>query len=144
MVLEISTPALVFPAVSLLILAYSQRFASLSRMIRKFSEEKKAHDSDLLDAQLRNFHRRIHLVQRTEAFGVVGLIMSMFSSLALFGQFEFLGMTAFVMSISFILLSLFFALWEVMLSTEALHVLVARQAPKGHQVKQVFARLRGR
>ena len=144
MVLDISTPALVFPAVTLLILAYSQRFASLSHMIRQFSEEKKVHDSEILEAQLRNFHKRIHLIQRTEAFGVMGLIMSMLSSLTLFAQAEMLGMIFFVMSLELILLSLTFALWEIMLSTEALHVLVARQAPKGHHVKRVFDRLRHR
>ena len=144
MILDISTPALVFPAVTLLILAYSQRFASLSHMIRQFSEEKKVHDSEVLEAQLRNFNRRIHLVQRTEAFGVLGLIMSMISSLALFAQAELLGMICFVMSLSLILLSLTFALWEIMLSTEALHVLVARKAPRGHRVERILKRLRRR
>ena len=61
MVLDIGTPALVFPAATLLILAYTHRFAHLSDHIRQFSEAKKINNSEIIEAQLANFHRRIHL-----------------------------------------------------------------------------------
>lgn len=140
MTLEISTPALVFPATTLLILAYTHRFAHLSDHIRQFAEAKKLNDDEVIEAQLNNFHRRIHLVQQTEAFGVVGLIMSLLSTLALFGNMHQIGVIFFVISLSFILLSLTIALWEIMLSTEALHVLLATQAPKEHPLKQFIKR----
>ena len=138
MILDIGTPALVFPAATLLILAYTHRFAHLSDHIRQFAEAKKIDDSAIIEAQLNNFHRRIHLVQRTEAFGVLGLIMSLLSSLSLFCDQEQLGMIFFVMSLAFILLSLTFALWEIMLSTAALHVILASKAPKGHRLKDLI------
>jgi hypothetical protein len=140
MMLDISTPALVFPATTLLILAYTHRFAHLSDHIRQFAEMKKTHDDEVIEAQLDNFHRRIHLVQRTEAFGVLGLIMSLLSSLALFSNAQEVGMICFVMSISFILLSLTFALWEIMLSTAALHVVLATQTPKEHKLRNFVKR----
>ncbi len=142
MTLDISTPALVFPATTLLVLAYTHRFTHLSHMIRKFVEEKKTHDSAVLDAQLRNFHKRVHLVQKTEAFGVMGLIMSVISSLALFVGLEDWGMVTFVMALGLVLLSLIFALWEILLSTEALHILLASKAPKNHRVTRVIDRFR--
>ena len=140
MILDIGTPALVFPAATLLILAYTHRFAHLSDHIRQFSEAKKINNSEIIEAQLANFHRRIHLVQRTEAFGVMGLIMSLLSSLSLFCDMEQVGMICFVMSLAFILLSLTFALWEIMLSTAALHVLLASKAPKGHRLQDMMHR----
>jgi len=142
MTLDISTPALVFPATTLLILAYTHRFTHLSHMIRKFVEERKTHSSEVLDAQLRNFHKRVHLVQKTEAFGILGMIMSVISSLAVFADAEQWGMIYFVMSLTFVLLSLIFALWEIMLSTEALHVLLASKAPRNHKVTAIFDRFR--
>ena len=138
--LDISTPALVFPATTLLLLAYTHRFAHLSDHIRQFAEAKKLHNDDTIEAQLNNFHRRIHLVQRTEAFGVMGLIMSLLSSLALFCNAEQVGIIFFVMSLAFILVSLSFALWEIMLSTEALHVLLATQTPKKHNLRDFIER----
>lgn len=135
MTLDISTPALIFPATTLLVLAYTHRFTHLSHMIRKFAEEKKIHDSEVVEAQLRNFHRRVHLVQRTEAFGILGMMMSVVSSFMLFVGSEQLGIITFLMSLGFVFLSLASALWEIMLSTEALHVLLASKAPKGHRLQ---------
>ena len=136
--LELSTPALIFPAITLLILAYTHRFAQLNGMIRDFAKQKEIGSTDLIEAQLRSFRQRVHLVQATEAFGLLGLILSLLSTIAVFLEKTEAGIILFVGSLALVLLSLTFALWEVLVSTRELHMLLEQKNTKSNKLINLF------
>lgn len=73
--ISINTPALLFPAISLIMLAYTNRFLALSALIRslhdKYQNEEKKH---ILHGQIKNLRYRLKLIQNMQALGVLSFI----------------------------------------------------------------------
>ena len=59
--------ALLFPAISLIMLAYTNRFLTLATIIRNFSKEER---DDNTQAQIKNLRLRIQLIKRMQIAGV--------------------------------------------------------------------------
>ena len=63
MEITLTTPALLFPAISLLLLAYTNRFLTLANLIRELHAKYKAHQEDILLAQIKNLRYRVILIR---------------------------------------------------------------------------------
>ena len=71
MSLELTTPALLFPAISLLLLAYTNRFLTLAALIRELhGRYPKGHEDTVL-GQIINLRTRVRLIRAMQALGVV-------------------------------------------------------------------------
>ena len=117
--MNLTTPALLFPAISLLLLAYTNRFLTLAQVIRQLgaSPDRAA---PLVQCQLPGLKRRIALTQYMQGFGVLSFLLCALSMLALFLEAETAGKWMFGISIVTLAVSLVLSLVEVLLSTEAL------------------------
>lgn len=122
MEIEISTPALLFPAISLLLLAYTNRFLALARIIRELVAGESAVDDSTIRTQLRNLRLRVNLIKWMQAFGVCSLTMCTLSMFFLFYKAGHFGSIAFGISLVLMVLSLLLSLWEILLSSDALEV----------------------
>lgn len=121
MEIEISTPALLFPAVSLLLLAYTNRFLAISQLIRMLNRQSKEDDSCDQTPQIENLRQRLELTKWMQIFGVLSILLCTFSMFSLFlGYFE-IGKKIFGLSLIVMCGSLFVSLVEVALSTKALN-----------------------
>ena len=70
--ITINTPALLFPAISLIMLAYTNRFMALSSVVRKLHDEyQTSKENKNLQQQIKNLQHRIKLVRRMQFFGVM-------------------------------------------------------------------------
>jgi len=124
--ITITTPSLLFPAISLLMLAYTNRFVVLANVIRQLSNLEGAEQKELVILQIDNLRTRIQVIRLMQAFGVLSFVfctLSMFSLLlawALTGQFLFAG------SLIFLVISLLFSLYEVNISTDAINIELTR------------------
>lgn len=122
---SITTPSLLFPAISLLMLAYTNRFLTISGIIRQLHEShlRSPNQSNLL--QINNLRRRVWLIVWMQAAGVMSLLVCIVSM----GSFAFhasqLAFGLFIISLLLMTASLILCLIEVMLSDEALKVLLA-------------------
>jgi hypothetical protein len=75
MELSITTPALLFPAISLLMLAYTNRFLAIANLIRNLHDKyKKDPNEKHIVAQIRNLRVRIRLIRNMQAFGVISFL----------------------------------------------------------------------
>lgn len=121
--MDLTTPALLFPAISLLLLAYTNRFLTLAQVLRQLnvSDERAA---ALVQRQLPGLKRRIVLTQYMQAFGVFSFLLCALSMFALFLDAALPGKLLFGASILSLALSLILSLAEVLISTEALTVVV--------------------
>jgi len=120
--ISLTTPALLFPAVSLLLVAYTNRFKTISSRIRAMSAAYKATPSDSLMAQIQSLRKRVKIIQDMQRFGVGSLLLCVACMFALFAGKLFLGKLVFAVSLVSMLLSLGYSLREVMVSGQALNL----------------------
>jgi len=120
MEIEITTPALLFPAISLLLLAYTNRFLTTGQLIRSISRQAKENVNQDLSGQIENLKKRLELTKWMQFYGVVSILMCTVSMFALFLGFYSLGKNIFGLSLITMCISLFISLWEVYISTNAL------------------------
>ena len=123
MQLEISTPALLFPAITLLLLAYTNRFLALASLIRNLHakfKQKQTHHA-LID-QIRNLRIRLNMVRRMQAFGLLSFLLTVACMFALFQDSFMLANYLFGSSLLSLIISLVFSLIEIQMSTKALNM----------------------
>lgn len=123
MELSINTPALLFPAISLLMLAYTNRFLSMANLIRLLHEKyQNESNRDILIKQIRNLRLRLRLIRTMQWFGVLSLFLCVFSMFMVYQEWKLAANTAFVVSLVCLLISLFYSLSEIQISTKALEL----------------------
>ncbi len=122
MEIEISTPALLFPAVSLLLLAYTNRFLAVAQLIRMLHRQSMERDNCEEYKQIANLKHRLELTKWMQFFGVLSILLCTFSMFALFLEYFETGKKVFGLSLIAMCVSLLISLWEVMISTKALNM----------------------
>ncbi len=122
MEITITTPALLFPAVTFLLVAYTNRFLALGSRIRNLHDRYHDQPNEILLAQITSLRRRVILIRNMQACGVGGLFLCVFCILVLFAGWNFLGQVIFAASLFFFLASLGLSLREIFLSMEALNL----------------------
>lgn len=122
MEIEISTPALLFPAISLLLLAYTNRFLTTGQLIRSLSRQAREQEEGKINGQIENLKKRLELTKWMQFFGVVSLLFCTISMFSLFLGFYDLGKKVFGLSLIFMCISLLLSLWEVYISSNALNL----------------------
>ena len=123
MEITINTPALLFPAISLLMLAYTNRFLALASLIRNLHAKYKDHaNKEGLVKQIRNLRLRLRLIRLMQFFGILSLILCVFSMVFVYEQLTMWANTFFALSLVAMLISLFLSLSEIQISTKALEI----------------------
>ena len=124
MQISINTPALLFPAITLLMLAYTNRFLALATLIRNLHTKYKQvqEDKEIIKAQIKNLRKRLMLVKLMQASGIVSFFFCVLCMLTFYLQHETFAFTIFGLSLVFLLLSLALSLNEIFISTRALEI----------------------
>lgn len=117
--LDITTPAVMFPSVSLLLLAYTNRFLTLAALIRQM--DPCTNNSTQLE-QIANLNLRMLYIKRMQYLGVSSLLMCVVSMFFIFFNINLLGILAFVISLLLMILSLIYSLKEIKISLDALKI----------------------
>jgi hypothetical protein len=120
MELTLTTPAVLFPAVSLLLLAYTNRFLALASVIRKLHADYKAAPAPAYLGQIENLRWRIRLVRNMQFCGVLSLLLCTICMFLLFCGSIFPAELVFSVSLIAMIISLIFSLVEIQSSVRAL------------------------
>lgn len=120
MELSITTPALLFPAITLLMLAYTNRFLALASLIRKLHDEYMTEENSTLKRQISNLHVRIRMIRNMQAFGVLSFLLCVVCMYLIFQGLQMAAHGVFAASLLSLLISLVFSLIEIFKSTRAL------------------------
>jgi hypothetical protein len=122
--ISINTPALLFPAITLLMLAYTNRFLALATLIRNLHAKYKQiqEDREIIKAQITNLKRRLVLVKQMQAMGIISFFFCVLSMLSFYLEFEQWAIAIFGISLLSLLLSLALSLNEIFISTRALEI----------------------
>ena len=122
MEITLTTPALLFPAVSLLLVAYTNRFLALGARIRNLHALYQSNPDDILESQIVILKKRVILIRNMQFMGVGSLFLCVLCMFMLFGGKLLLGKIIFAVSLLFMLGSLGISLQEILISMQALNL----------------------
>jgi hypothetical protein len=122
--ISINTPALLFPAITLLMLAYTNRFLALASLIRNLHTKYKqvGEEQGVIKEQIQNLKKRLTLVKQMQGSGIISFFLCVLCMLFTFLDYQLLAYSIFGLSLLFLLLSLALSLNEIFISTKALEI----------------------
>jgi hypothetical protein len=119
----VNIPALLFPAISLIMLAYTNRFLALSNRVRALHDKYQQEENRLvIFRQIKNLKYRIKLIQRMQTYGVASLLLSLLSMFFIFIHYQAIAKFIFAVSLITFSISILFSFIEIRLSTKAIEL----------------------
>lgn len=122
MEITLTTPALLFSTLSLLILAYTNRFLALGSRIRSLHDRYEANNIPSLLAQIESMRIRVNLIRLMQLYGVLSLFLCVLCMFFLFAGLVLMGKVVFGLSLLAMLVSLALPTREIHISTQALNI----------------------
>ncbi len=119
--MDLTTPALLFPAISLLLLAYTNRFLVLAQLIRQLHSQREAM-TEMVIRQISNLRLRLILIKAMQGLGVLSFLLCVLTMLLLFLKWLVPAEWIFAISICLLALSLLCSLLEIAISTKAIEI----------------------
>jgi hypothetical protein len=122
MELGIGTPALLFSTVSLLMIAFTNRFMSMASLIRGLHEKFQMNPDDSILKQIQNLRLRMKLIQYMQIIAIFSLILSVVCMFLLFMDEQMIARWFFGIGLVGMCIALCMSAWEITISTKALEV----------------------
>ena len=122
MEVSLTTPALLFPAISLLLLAYTNRFLTIAGLIRALHKNYQENPNKNIKAQIFNLKRRVNLIKNMQIFGIVSLLLCVLSMFLIYEELQFYGSLVFGVSLVLLMISLVLSIIEIQISVKALNI----------------------
>ena len=120
--LTLTTPALLFPAISLLLLAYTNRFLVLAQLVRDLHAKYIKDPDQLLLGQIDNLRRRISIIKDMQFLGVSSFFFCVLCMLLIFFDKVFIAEITFGFSLLLLMASLWLSIQEIQISVDALNL----------------------
>lgn len=119
---SLTTPALIFPALSLLMLAYTNRFVVLADLIRDLYERHQTNPDERNLDQIANLQFRMTLIKKMQMFGALAFVIAALSMLVAMINIPKVSGTLFIVSLICLVISLGYLLKELSVSIDALTI----------------------
>ncbi len=120
--MNLTEPAVLLPAISLLLLAYTNRFLALAALIRSLHDKYQTGHDELIFAQIRLLRQRVLLIRNMQGFGVLSLLLCVVCMLFLFLGQVVAAKTTFGISLGIMAISLALSIREIWVSVDALNL----------------------
>ncbi len=120
MELTLTTPALLFPAISLLLLAYTNRFLVLAQLVRELHSRYRKDPTEILSGQLENLQVRLYLIRNMQVLGAASFFLCVLCMFMIFAGQTLLADIVFGASLLLLMASLALSLRELQISIHAL------------------------
>ncbi len=120
--ITLTTPALLFSAISLILLAYTNRFLGYATLIRGLHEKFKADPNELLKGQIVNLRKRLYLTKNMQILGVSSLFLCVGTMFLIFVGNQEIAVWVFGVAMLCMIASLGVSLYEIQISVKALNL----------------------
>lgn len=120
--LTLTTPTLLFSAVSLIMLAYTNRFLSYAQLVRVLKEQYVKNHSDVTAAQISNLRRRLYLTRSMQVLGISSLFFCVVTMFLIYIQLFEPAVYVFGFALLLLIASLGISIWEIQISVKALEI----------------------
>ncbi len=118
----LTTPTVLFPAVTVMLLVYTNRFISISNLIRDLKKQYDSEPSESIILQIQSLRRRVLLMRNMQWLAVLTLFLSVISIFCIFESRPELAKKIFVVGMASLIASLFLSLREIHLSINAIDI----------------------
>jgi hypothetical protein len=120
--LTLSIPALLFPAISLTMLAYNARYLAIAALIRSLYSQYEETDSEKVLLQVQKLTKRLTIIKNMQAVAILSFLLAVITMFLIYIELSFWAKIVFGTSLIALMLSLILSLIEVQLSTKALNI----------------------
>lgn len=120
--LTLTTPALLFSAISLIMLAYTNRFLSYAQLVRTLKEQYMRQHSDVTAAQIANLRRRLTLTRSMQITGISSLLLCVVTMFLIYIGMHELSVYIFGLALLLLIISLGLSIREIQISVRALDI----------------------
>lgn len=118
--LTLTTPALCFSALSLLLLAYTNRFLSYAQLVRILYKQYTDDHDCLILGQIANLRKRLRLIKHMQLQGIGSLLMCTLTMFFIYIGLNMVALIAFAIALLMLVVSLSISIWEILVSVRAL------------------------
>jgi hypothetical protein len=118
--LTLTTPALLFSAISLIMLAYTNRFLAYAAVIRNLHDKYLEKMDDKLIEQIKNLKSRLNLTRNMQILGITSLLLCVLTMFLIYIEYHNLAVWVFGLALVLLILSLALLIREIQISTRAL------------------------
>ena len=120
--LSLSIPALLFPAISLTMLAYNARYLAIAALIRQLHQKYQETASESVGLQLKKLNKRLTLIKNMQATAIFSFLLAVITMALIYLEFSIWANIVFGVSLLALMISLILSLIEVQISTKALSI----------------------
>ena len=138
----LTTPALLFSAISLLLLAYTNRFLALASLIRLMKTQYLQSKDENLLGQMANLRKRIFLIRNMQAFGIISFFFCVLCMFLMYYQLPQLAQYVFGLSLFLLMISLYISFREIQMSVNALKMELKDLKPEIDKAEKALSRFK--
>lgn len=133
--LTLTTPSILFSAISLIMLAYTNRFLAYAAVIRNLKAEHENNPTTITQRQIDNLRKRLYITRSMQLFGVMSLLLCVACTFFIYVGWQMFAVYTFGISLLLLVISLGLSIKELLISVKALEfhldrVNSAKQAEK--------------
>ena len=118
--IDLTTPALLFSAISLIMLAYTNRFLSYAQLVRTLKDQYQTNHSKVTAAQIANLRKRLYLTRAMQVTGIGSLLLCVVSMFFIYISLNPLSVYIFGLALLLLIVSLALSVFEILFSVRAL------------------------
>jgi len=122
MQLSLTTPAVLFSAISLLLLAYTNRFLAIAQLVRTLHTKYKETPDHIIFGQIKNLRTRLELIRSMQICGIVSLLLCVVCMFLLYIDLTVVSEIIFGVALILLIVSLALSAWEIQISVKALNL----------------------
>lgn len=122
MELSLSIPALLFPAISLTMLAYNARYLAIAALIRQLHQKYQETGSKSIGLQVKQLSTRLSIIKNMQATAIFSFLLAVVTMSLIYMDLSFWANLVFSLSLLALMISLILSFIEVQLSTKALSI----------------------
>lgn len=131
--LTLTTPALLFSAVSLILLAYTNRFLSYAQLVRQLRDRYMENPSDITEAQIENLRKRLNLTRRMQGLGIASLFFCVVSMFLIYIGLQLFSAYVFGLALILLIASSGVSFREIQISTRSLEIYLGTMEKGKHK-----------
>lgn len=118
----LTTPALLFSAISLILLAYTNRFVAYTTVIRNLYKQYKENPTSVLKGQIENLRKRLYLIRTMQIYGVVSLFLCVITMFLIFVGLRIVAAWIFGAALILLCVSLAYSISEITISVRSMEL----------------------
>ncbi|MEI7502491.1 MAG: DUF2721 domain-containing protein [Paludibacter sp.] len=120
--LTLITPTFLFSAISLILLAFTNRFLSYAQLVRTLKDRYMEDHSAITRAQIMNLRKRLNLTKNMQLFGVASLLMCVVTMFLIYIGLQTISAYVFGFALLSLIISLTLSVWEIQISANSLKI----------------------